>query len=74
MAQPFDPDKLELTGDPVPVAEEIRTVSRPEIGLFSASANGVLVFLINVMTPDAVVARQSSPVIVVLNWTASLKP
>jgi hypothetical protein len=43
VARPFDPDKLEFTGDPVTIAKSplaLRTVVR---GAFSASANGRLV-------------------------------
>jgi serine/threonine protein kinase len=45
MAQPFDAGKLESTGDPVPLAGAIdRARTGPEIGHFSASANGVLAY------------------------------
>jgi Tol biopolymer transport system component len=39
MAQPFDPKRLELSGEAVPVAEQV-----PVRGGFSASATGVLAF------------------------------
>jgi Tol biopolymer transport system component/predicted Ser/Thr protein kinase len=42
MAQPFDPQKRQLLGAPVPVAE--RLGSSNVYGFFSASANGVLVY------------------------------
>jgi Tol biopolymer transport system component/predicted Ser/Thr protein kinase len=43
LAQAFNPDKLELSGDPVPVAEQVGgTVN---IGRFSASTNGVLAYV-----------------------------
>ena len=38
-AQPFNPNKLELSGDPVPVAELVCTTNGS--GFFSASTNGV---------------------------------
>jgi len=45
MAQPFDAQRLELTGDPFPIAEQIQL---PPVvsgsGLFSASVNGVLAY------------------------------
>jgi hypothetical protein len=44
MAQPFDLHKLELTGEAVPVGEEIRTLLTPGFGTFSASENGLLAF------------------------------
>ncbi|MGH9717638.1 MAG: hypothetical protein ACRD4R_13055, partial [Candidatus Acidiferrales bacterium] len=42
MAQPFDARRLDLTGEPVPVAEQIGSFLSS--GLFSASANGVLAY------------------------------
>jgi len=42
VAQPFDPGRLELGGDPVPIADGIG--SALSHGYFSASANGVLVY------------------------------
>ncbi|MBI4470470.1 MAG: PD40 domain-containing protein, partial [Acidobacteria bacterium] len=45
MAQPFDPDRLEATGDAFPLADEIRYLPAPNtIGLFSVSQNGVLAY------------------------------
>jgi eukaryotic-like serine/threonine-protein kinase len=43
VAQPFDPNKLELSGDPVPVAEPVG--SQGGSGFFSASTNGVLTYV-----------------------------
>jgi len=42
LAQPFDAGRLELTGEPVSVAENIATFM--DAGLFTASSNGVLVY------------------------------
>ena len=43
MAQSFDPDKVLLSGDPIPVAQNVnRTVSSP--GAFSVSRTGVLAY------------------------------
>jgi Tol biopolymer transport system component len=42
MAQAFDEEKLELTGEPVPVAEQVG--SSNQYGNFSASANDVLAY------------------------------
>jgi serine/threonine protein kinase/Tol biopolymer transport system component len=42
LAQPFDPSKLELSGDPVPVAEQVGNFVG-YISFFSASDNGVLI-------------------------------
>ena len=44
LAQPFDPGKLELSGDPVPVASPVGSFGGPTVGLFSVSENGVLVY------------------------------
>jgi len=44
MAQPFDPGKLEMTGDAVPIAEQIQYGAARSKGMFSASLNGVLIF------------------------------
>lgn len=41
-AQPFDASRLQLTGEPVSVAEQVG--SYRDYGFFSASANGVLVY------------------------------
>jgi dipeptidyl aminopeptidase/acylaminoacyl peptidase len=43
MAQPFDPEKLRVSGDPVPVAEQAGS-EIGVVGFFSASPNGVLAF------------------------------
>jgi eukaryotic-like serine/threonine-protein kinase len=44
MAQGFDASKLELTGDPFPVAEEVDRTTAAHFGLFSVSDTGVLVY------------------------------
>ena len=44
MAQAFDTDKLEVSGDPQPVADPVRFISAAMRGVFSASENGNLVF------------------------------
>jgi Tol biopolymer transport system component len=43
MAQPFDTGNLELSGEPVPIADPI-DVSQNGLGHFSASENGVLAY------------------------------
>jgi len=42
LAQPFDARKLALTGDPVPVAQQVG--SYRDTGFFSTSSNGLLVY------------------------------
>jgi len=47
LAQAFDPQKLRVTGEPAPVGAEhvARRLRLPALSLFSASQNGVLVYL-----------------------------
>jgi len=42
LAQPFNPNKLELSGEPLPIAEKVGASSAG--GFLSASANGVVVY------------------------------
>ncbi len=42
LARPFDPDRLEFSGEPIEIAEQVRNFI--ERGLFSVSANSVLVY------------------------------
>jgi Tol biopolymer transport system component len=44
MAQPFDPDQRELSGDPTPIAQNVRIIGGANRGVFSASDNGFLVY------------------------------
>jgi serine/threonine protein kinase/Tol biopolymer transport system component len=45
LAQPFDAERRELTGEAVPLAEQIETdPGLPQIGAFSVSAGGVLAY------------------------------
>jgi Tol biopolymer transport system component len=44
MAQPFDPQRLALTGEAFPIAEQIQTQGNPPAGVFSVSENGVLAY------------------------------
>jgi eukaryotic-like serine/threonine-protein kinase len=44
MTQEFDPDRLELRGDPFPVAEQVGIGGTPGLASFSASENGVLAY------------------------------
>jgi eukaryotic-like serine/threonine-protein kinase len=44
LAQPFDPDALEMIGDPVPIAEGLVTEAVYFRSIFAASANGDVVF------------------------------
>jgi Tol biopolymer transport system component len=51
MAQPFDTQRLVVTGDPVPVAEQVQSqASNVPNGLFAASANGVLAYSVGSST------------------------
>jgi serine/threonine protein kinase/WD40 repeat protein len=49
LAQRFDPDGLEVVGDPIPVAENIASPAGSAVAHFDASDNGTLVY----MTTDA---------------------
>jgi len=44
LAQRFDADRLELSGEPVPVAEHVITDTISQIPIFSASAGGALAY------------------------------
>jgi len=44
MAQPFDPDKLALSGEPVAIAEGVDSFAQRNGGLFSVSNTGTLVY------------------------------
>lgn len=44
LAHPFDIKKLQLTGEPFPIAEHVARAMGMPISLFSASQNGVLVY------------------------------
>ena len=44
LAQVFDPDSFDLTGDPVPVAEKIEASAVPGVVAFSLSSTGILVY------------------------------
>ncbi len=55
MAQPFDPDKLELSGEPIPIADTVVLISTGTAqGVFSASQTGVLAVQSGVLTADLV--------------------
>ena len=43
-AQPFDPARLELSGEPVPVADQVGSFAAANAALFSVSETGVLAY------------------------------
>ncbi|MEE4273049.1 MAG: protein kinase [Thermoanaerobaculales bacterium] len=45
MAQAFDPERLEFTGDAVPVSEGVLVVSGASLATFSASETGILSYI-----------------------------
>ena len=53
MAQPFDLDRLELTGEPRLIADAIQTYPSTRTGLFSVSATGVVVYQTGVRNPGS---------------------
>ena len=44
LAQPFDPVRAELSGEPIPIAEGVDSFTPVSYGLFSVSDTGVLVY------------------------------
>jgi serine/threonine protein kinase len=44
MAHPFDPDALELRGDPFPIAEALQFSPRYSVASFAVSNNGALIY------------------------------
>jgi Tol biopolymer transport system component len=46
--QPFDPKRLELSGEPVPVADQVGSFAPANAGLFSLSETGVLAYRVGV--------------------------
>jgi Tol biopolymer transport system component len=44
MAQPFDPFKMALSGEPVPIAEGVDSYAGARYGLFSVSETGTIVY------------------------------
>ena len=56
MAHPFDPDALELKGDPFPISESVQFNARWSIATFSVSHTGVLVHRVSSVSiiPDLV--------------------
>jgi len=45
LAQAFDADKLEITGEPIPVAEDVARMTGSAVSYFSASNEGTLVYM-----------------------------
>jgi Tol biopolymer transport system component len=52
VAQPFDPDHLSLSGNPIPVAPKVEYYDGKSLGNFSVSENGVLVYRSAYSTPS----------------------
>ena len=44
LAQPFDPDRLELSGEAVPIAEGVESFAGQSYGMFSVSDTGTLAY------------------------------
>jgi Tol biopolymer transport system component len=43
-AQPFDPERLKLSGEPIPVTDQVGSFAAANAGLFSVSTTGVLAY------------------------------
>ena len=54
MGQPFDAAALKLLGEPYPLAEDVTSQTGASLGVFSASANGVLAYQTGNQADDAV--------------------
>ena len=52
MAQRFDPDRLELTGEATPLVDGILTLSGAALGIFSTSDSGLLAYNTGVLNPE----------------------
>ena len=55
VAQHFDPERLTLSGNPVPVAPKVEYFEFKSLGNFSVSENGVLVYRSSYSTPSRLV-------------------
>jgi Tol biopolymer transport system component len=55
MAQPFDPDQLEMPGEMFPVAEEVRVAANVDFGAFSASDGGMLAYASATLEDDLLI-------------------
>ncbi len=55
VAQPFDPDHLTLSGNPVPVAPKMEYWDGKSLGNFSVSENGVLIYRSAFSSPSRLV-------------------
>jgi Tol biopolymer transport system component len=56
LAQPFDPERLVLSGEPTPLAEHVGLVTQTK-AVFSASSNGRLAFMREVPQPSSILKR-----------------
>lgn len=59
LAQPFDAGRGKITGDPFPVAEDVTLVAGASLGVFSASANGVLAYQSGAVQDEATLQWRS---------------
>jgi Tol biopolymer transport system component len=72
-AQPFDTARLETSGEPVPIAESVRTFPLNGRSAFSASTNGVLVYRSGTVTAGRALAwydRNGKQIAIVPDSTA----
>jgi eukaryotic-like serine/threonine-protein kinase len=53
MAQPFDAERMQLTGEPVPIAEGVQFDARNGMAAFAASNNGVLAYRVGGGSPPS---------------------
>jgi hypothetical protein len=70
MAQPFDSERLRLSGEAVPAVEHVQGSPAFSLGAFSASWNGVLAYALSANSPRE---NASQRLEVIQNWSATLK-
>ena len=75
-AQPFDTARLETSGEPMPISEDVRTFPLNGRSAFSASTNGVLVYRSGTVTAGRALAwhdRNGKQIAIVPGSTATVQ-
>ena len=67
MAQKFDAGRLELAGDPVTLAADVRIDSRFRLGVYSASQNGILAYQTGVANNELLLQEVAADGTVIAN-------
>jgi hypothetical protein len=82
LAQRFDTDRLRLTGEATPIADDLLYDEKFQLAGFETSADGTLIYrtaapsVISIRTGNSIgpANRDSSPIKIIRNWTSLLKP